>query len=96
MSKNSQIPVPRVITAFESTTGHRYILMALIRGVSLSNVFDELSGEKERKILGQLRNCISELRALPSSEPGYVDAVDLSPLHDERVHDGTSALFIAS
>ena len=62
--------------------------MSRIRGVPLSNLFDELSEEKQRKILRQLRNCISELRALRSPEPGYVAAVDLTPLHDERVHDG--------
>lgn len=88
VSKNSQIPVPRVVTAFESKTGHRYILMSRIRGVPLSSVFNELTEEKQCNILRQLRNYISELRALHSPEPGYVGAVDLTPLHDERVHDG--------
>jgi aminoglycoside phosphotransferase (APT) family kinase protein len=88
VSKNSRIPVPRVITAYESESGYRYILMSRIRGVPLSSVLSEFSEEKQRNILRQLRNYINELRALRPPEPGYVGAVDLTPLHDERVHDG--------
>ena len=64
MSKNNHIPIPRVITAYESESGYRYILMSRIRGVPLSSVFSEFSKEKQGKILRQLRNYISELRAL--------------------------------
>lgn len=86
--KNTKIPVPRVITAFKSEKGCRYILMSRIPGVPLSNLFSELTEEQQRNITLQLRDYISELRTLRSPEPGYVGAVDLTPLHDERVHDG--------
>lgn len=79
VSKNSHIPVPRVITAYESESGYRYILMSRIRGVPLSSVFSEFSEEKQRNIPRQLRNYINELRALRPPEPGYVGAVDLTP-----------------
>ena len=93
VAKNSHIPVPRVITAFESKNGQRYILMSRIRGVPLSSVFSQLSEEKQRNILRQLREYMNELRAIRSPEPGYIGAVDLSPLHDERVYDGPFAPF---
>ncbi|KAI9681638.1 MAG: hypothetical protein M1829_000837 [Trizodia sp. TS-e1964] len=88
VSKNTSIPVPRVITAFESKDGLRYILMTRIPGVPLSRVFGLLSEEKQRNIMHQLRGYIDELRAIRNAEPGYVGAVNQGPLHDERVYSG--------
>lgn len=88
VSTNTRIPVPRVITAFESKTGRRSILMSRTPGVPLGRVFHKMSEETQRDIIRQLRNYIDELRALRSTDSGYVGAVDSTPLHDERVYGG--------
>lgn len=88
LSKHTSLPVPRVITAFESSSGRKYILMSRVPGVPLSRIFHSLTTEQQRNILHQLQNYINELRTLPPPKPQFVGAVDFGPLHDERVHDG--------
>lgn len=85
---NAHIPVLRVITVFESKTGHRHILMTRIRGVPLSSAFNELSQERQPEILRQLQKYICALRSHTPPRPGYVGAVDFTALHDEIVHEG--------
>ncbi|KAI9840181.1 MAG: hypothetical protein M1837_001853 [Sclerophora amabilis] len=87
ISRNTSLPVPRIITAFRSKNGECYILMTRCPGVPLCNVFGTLSPQEQSSVLSQLRGYIDELRAIVPPRPGHVGATDYGPIHDERVHE---------
>ncbi|KAI9827421.1 MAG: hypothetical protein M1819_006962 [Sarea resinae] len=93
VSRNSQVPVPRVVAAFESRHGCRYMFMTRIKGTPLSDVFDEMDEETKDDVLRQLRMYIQELREIRPPTSGFVGATDLTPLHDERVYQGALGPF---
>ena len=88
VARNSQVPVPRVITAFQTKNGQRCILMGRIPGVPLCSKFDHFSEETQRNIYRQLQRYTDQLRAIPPPKSGFVGAVDLGPIRDDRVYSG--------
>ncbi|KAI9777782.1 MAG: hypothetical protein M1839_008577 [Geoglossum umbratile] len=93
VSKNTTIPVPRIITAFESPSGCRYILMTRLKGFNLSQVYHTMSESTQQKVLLQLRTYMNQLRSIEPPGPGHIRAVDHTPLHDERAFSGPCGPF---
>ncbi|KAI9764728.1 MAG: hypothetical protein M1840_008120 [Geoglossum simile] len=86
--KNTTIPVPRVITAFQSQHGCRYILMKKLKGRNLAQVFHTMSEDIQQRVLAQLREYVDQLRSIEPPEPAYVGSVNHTPLQDGRVFYG--------
>ncbi|MCJ1255043.1 hypothetical protein MMC24_002859 [Lignoscripta atroalba] len=93
VSKNTAVPVPRIITAFQVKGGTCYILRTRCPGVPLCNVFGTLSMKERTNVLLQLRGFMDELRALKPPNPGQVGSTDYAPLHDDRIHNAPCGPF---
>ncbi|KZF20617.1 kinase-like protein [Xylona heveae TC161] len=85
VSRNTSIPVPETITAFQSQEGITYILMKRCPGIPLCNAFSKLSVVEKQNILQQLRGYMNELRALKPPKPGQVGSACYGLLEDERI-----------
>lgn len=86
ISRNTSVPVPRIISCFQSKGGNPYILMTRCPGIPLCNVFREFSLDEKKDVLAQLRGFMDELRALTPPKPGWVGSTDYTSIDDERVH----------
>ncbi|KAL7270060.1 hypothetical protein RUND412_007245 [Rhizina undulata] len=88
VAQHTSIPVPRVVCAFESRAGIKYILMTAIKGERLDLVWHQLSEAEKREYLTQLRGYVSELRnivPLWTQEGGRVGGVGDSQCRDPCV-----------
>jgi aminoglycoside phosphotransferase (APT) family kinase protein len=88
VSRQTKIPVPKIITAFQTESGHTFVLMTRIRGKQLYGTFDEASESAQRSYLAQLRRCLEELRSIKPPEPPFVGPFDHGALEDERAFYG--------
>ncbi|KMP07333.1 hypothetical protein CIHG_00195 [Coccidioides immitis H538.4] len=87
ISKNTTIPVPKLVTVFQVRDGTTYILMTRCSGVPLQNVIRQLSQVEKQNALAQLRGYVDQLRALEPPQPGKVGSIAYGPLEDDRICD---------
>ncbi|KAL1850417.1 hypothetical protein Daus18300_012951 [Diaporthe australafricana] len=64
VAERTSIPVPKVLHAFVHN-GASFIVMEKIRGKELAKIWHQLSDDTRASLLGQLRQMLEELRALP-------------------------------
>jgi aminoglycoside phosphotransferase (APT) family kinase protein len=69
--RETTIPVPEVY--IDTATGHPLVVMNLIEGDCLVDVWDGMSGEQKQHIIEQLRDHFSQLRKMEGSFIGSVD-----------------------
>lgn len=87
VASNSSIPVPKVHCAFERK-GNTYIVMSRVPGEIIGQGWGKRSTESRERLFQQLRNYMSQLRALQPPVPGAVSGVGNSKLRDQRVVPG--------
>jgi len=84
VAKNTSIPVPKVYCAFEYR-GMKFILMELVRGKRVVDVWDKKPPAVREILLKQLKGYFEELRTIPHPLPGAICSVDIGPLFDRRM-----------
>jgi hypothetical protein len=84
ISKNTSIPVPKIICAFVRS-GCTYIVMERIEGDIIGNGWVRRSEESQARLLSQLKKMILEMRELQPPENMGVASVDGGPIHDGRL-----------
>ena len=94
IAQNTSVPVPRIVTAFESRkSGIRYIVMTRLPGTRLDVVWHQMSEESRKDVIRQLRGYMDQIRALKPPTPGYIGSVNHTPLEDDRIFHGTFGPF---
>ena len=88
VGRNTSVPVPKIITAFRTTSGREFILMTRIHGKTLQAAFGETSEAGQKSYLDQLRGYINELRALKPPNPPFICSIIHGSLEDERGFHG--------
>lgn len=87
VAAHTTIPVPKVVCAFERK-GITYIVMEAIQGEVIANSWTKRPERSKTKLLHELRDYVSQLRAIPHPRPGMVAAADLSKMTDFRIPAG--------
>ncbi|CAK5265413.1 unnamed protein product, partial [Mycena citricolor] len=96
IAANTTIPVPRVHRIFVDrgtrNRGHYTekldrlnVVMDYVEGCELESVWDAMGVPDRLVIMEQLREYLSQLRALKPPRPGYIEAVDGGPCRDFRI-----------
>ncbi|EEP82168.1 predicted protein [Uncinocarpus reesii 1704] len=93
ISKNTSIPVPKLIAVFQTRDGTTYMLMARCPGVPLQGIIHQLTPTERQNAFAQLRGYVDELRALEPPQPGRVGSITYGPLEDDRILDGPCGPF---
>jgi aminoglycoside phosphotransferase len=84
MARNTSIPVPKVHYAF-THKGASYLIMSYIDGQMAAKGWMKRTEESKRQILGQLRDMVAELRAVPPPAGTRVGNVHGGPINDPRL-----------
>lgn len=72
--QHTSIPVPEVFESYiHPETGHPCIIMEYIEGKTLDEEWSTYSGEEEKKVIGQLKGYIGQLRSIDAQKIGTVD-----------------------
>lgn len=85
VAANTDVPVPRILDAFECDKGVRYILMDCVKGVSLRVAWRTMTDVERDRILLELKGYLDHLREVRPPQPHIVAAVDYSSCHDVRI-----------
>ena len=86
LAKNTNVPVPHILTAFEDPkTRIRYIMMSRIKGSPLNVAWHSMPQEVRDDVLAQLRVYMSKVRHLAPPHPERVGSFDYTPLWDDRI-----------
>lgn len=84
IAKHTTIPVPKVYCAFNHK-GITYIVMERLDGEYLGKGWCRRSEESKAEILSQLRNMVSQMRAIPQSTDVGIANVKGGSLYDGRL-----------
>ncbi|KAI1160820.1 kinase-like domain-containing protein [Nemania serpens] len=84
VAEHTSIPVPKVYCSFVHK-GCTYIVMSKIKGTMACNGWVHRNEQSKQKILGQLREMIAELRAVPPPAGTGVSSVGNGPFFDCRL-----------
>ena len=84
VADHTSIPVPRIFCAFQKN-GITYIAMERIKGDSIRKRWPSISGEAQAYLLFQLKDFVTQLRAIPPPRPGEIGGADYSQLFDDRI-----------
>jgi hypothetical protein len=88
ISRNTTIPVPRVLDVF-TIGGSTHIVQEYVDAPVLEDVWDRMGLEERESCMFQLQGYIDQLRALVPPEPGRVEAVDGTGCLDDRLYPST-------
>ncbi|KAI2603216.1 kinase-like domain-containing protein [Hypoxylon fragiforme] len=78
VNKHTHLPIPKLYSMYvHEPTGDKVIIMEYIKGRPLNTCYASFDDEKMASIGVQLRQQLSELRAMPS--PGYYGSVGRQP-----------------
>ena len=91
IAANTSMPVPKVYCAFQRN-GNTYIVMQRIAGSPIGHNWEQRPEESKKRLLGQLRGYVDEMRSLRPTKPGAVQAVDGGKLYDMRLSGGLSGI----
>lgn len=84
IAQHTSIPVPKVYCAF-ARKGRTYTVMSRIKGTMAVRGWHDRTEESKAKILGQLRQMVTELRSVPPPDGAIVSSVDGGPFYDCRL-----------
>ncbi|KAM5466014.1 hypothetical protein MauCBS54593_006264 [Microsporum audouinii] len=92
VTKNTTVPLPRIVRIYKCLDGTCYILMKRCPGTPISKVINTMSIEEKQNLFIQLRGYIDELRSLRSRK-AVVGSTDYGPLDDLRLLTGRCGPF---
>jgi hypothetical protein len=82
---NTDVPVPRILDAFECNRGVRYILMDYVKGVSLRVAWRTMTDVERNRIILELKGVFDHLREIRAPRAHTVAAIDYSSCNDIRI-----------
>jgi aminoglycoside phosphotransferase (APT) family kinase protein len=78
IEQNLRIPAPRLYAMYQDAKGWLYIVMDLIQGETLENLWPNLSEDDKTLITYKLKTMMAQIRSLPS--PGFYGSVSKGPV----------------
>ncbi|KAF3914870.1 hypothetical protein ABW20_dc0105684 [Dactylellina cionopaga] len=88
VAENTKIPVPKVYGCYkDEETQATHIVMELIDGDCLENVWDKFDQERKEDIINQLKQILEELRSLEGTFIGSIDHTHCEDVLFEETND---------
>lgn len=87
LEQHTSVPAPTLIDTFDDKES-KYMIMTVIRGQTLSDIFHRMSYPQRDQLAADLRGIVRQLRSIPNDTP-YLFANTLGgPIIDHRLPDG--------
>ena len=84
IAQNTTIPIPKVLDVFNAQ-GKVHIVLEYVKAPTLEIVWHKLSPSDKLSVVRQIQGFVKQLRQLPPSNPGVVEAIGVAALWDFRL-----------